>query len=61
MPKFAVGDEVISIVSGIPFRVAGVDGDCVLRAEDAAWLHEDDVDHVCEGFSSSPVLEELPA
>jgi hypothetical protein len=45
MAKFNVGDEVVSIVSGAFFRVAGVDDDCVLRAEDGAWLHEDDVDH----------------
>ena len=38
-----LGDIVMSDATEMTFAVAGVDGDCVLRAEDGAWLHVDDV------------------
>jgi len=47
--RFTVGADVVSLVSGIAFTVAGVDDDFVLRAEDGAWLHEDDVDLAQDG------------
>jgi len=38
-----IGDIVMSDATDMTFAVAGIDGDCVLRAEDGAWLHVDDV------------------
>ena len=44
MSRYSVGDEVVSIENDVRFTVAGVDDDCVLRAEDGAWLHEAEVE-----------------
>lgn len=59
MSRFTKGDHVVSLASGIAFKVAGVDDDFVLRAEDGAWLHEDDVDLAQDGPPMSHDPESL--
>jgi hypothetical protein len=59
MSRFEVGDEVVSLANDVAFRVAGIDEDCVLRAEDGAWLHEDDVTLACETAPFARNADEL--
>lgn len=58
-PTYQIGDEVEVLESGSTFKVAGVDGDTVLRAEDGAWFHFDDVCSVSDSIAADLWLAEI--
>lgn len=46
------GDQVEHLESGACFAVAAVDGDTIMRGEDGAWFHVDDVCLVSDSIAA---------